>query len=427
MQSYSEMTHDELLRERESLRAAYKKYQEMDLTLNMARGKPSSEQLDLSADLLTSVTADDITDPATGIDTRNYGGVDGLPEARALIASMIDAKPEQVIVYGNSSLNIMFDTVARGMLKGYMGSTPWAKLPEVKWICPCPGYDRHFGVTEYFGIQMINVPMYEHGPDMDMIEELVKDPAVKGCWCVPLYSNPQGYIYSDETVKRFAALEPAAEDFRIFWDNAYCVHHLYDEPDKQGKILNILEECEKVGHPDMVFEFASTSKISFAGAGIAGMATSIANREDTIKALSAQTIGYDKVNQLRHVKFLKDREGIRHQMSKHAESLRPKFEALLNILDEELTGRDAGEWTEPLGGYFVTFTTKPNLASEVIKMAKEVGVTLTGAGAPFPYHCDPENSIIRLAPSYPKEEELEMAIKIFATCVRLATVEKLLG
>lgn len=427
MQSYSEMTHDELLRERESLRAAYKKYQEMDLTLNMARGKPSSEQLDLSADLLTSVTADDITDPATGIDTRNYGGVDGLPEARALIASMIDAKPEQVIVYGNSSLNIMFDTVARGMLKGYMGSTPWAKLPEVKWICPCPGYDRHFGVTEYFGIQMINVPMYEHGPDMDMIEELVKDPAVKGCWCVPLYSNPQGYIYSDETVKRFAALEPAAEDFRIFWDNAYCVHHLYDEPDKQGKILNILEECEKAGHPDMVFEFASTSKISFAGAGIAGMATSIANREDTIKALSAQTIGYDKVNQLRHVKFLKDREGIRHQMSKHAESLRPKFEALLNILDEELTGRDAGEWTEPLGGYFVTFTTKPNLASEVIKMAKEVGVTLTGAGAPFPYHCDPENSIIRLAPSYPKKEELEMAIKIFATCVRLATVEKLLG
>ena len=426
MQSYSEMTHDELLRERESLRAAYKKYQEMDLTLNMARGKPASEQLDLSADLLTSVTADDFTDPATGIDTRNYGGVDGLPEAKALIASMIDAKPEQVIVYGNSSLNIMFDTVSRGMIKGYMGSTPWIKLPEVKWICPCPGYDRHFGVTEYFGIQMINVPMHEDGPDMDMVEELVKDPAVKGIWCVPLYSNPQGYIYSDETVKRFAALEPAAEDFRIFWDNAYCVHHLYDEADKQGKILNILDECEKAGHPDMVFEFASTSKISFAGGGIAGMATSKANREDTIKALGVQTIGYDKVNQLRHVKFLKDREGIRHQMSRHAESLRPKFEALLNILDAELTGRDAGEWTEPLGGYFVTFTTRPNLASEVIKMAKEVGVTLTGAGAPFPYHCDPENSTIRLAPSYPTKEELEMAIRIFATCVRLATVEKLL-
>ena len=361
------------------------------------------------------------------IDTRNYGGLDGIPAAKALLASMVDCDPEQVIVFGNSSLNIMYDQVSRGMTTGHLGETPWCKLPEVKLICPVPGYDRHFGVTEHFGIKMINVPMTEDGPDMDMVEELVKDPAVKGMWCVPKYSNPQGYVYSDEIVKRIAALEPAAPDFRVFWDNAYCVHHIYDEPEKQKKILNILDEAEKCGHKDMIFEFMSTSKISFPGAGIAGMAASDNNLKDVLKTLSAQTIGYDKINMLRHVNFFRDGKGIREHMKKHAAIVRPKFELTVKKFKEELEGLGVGSWTEPSGGYFVTFTTNPGCAKRTIELAKEAGVTMTGAGAPFPYHKDPDDSTIRVAPTYPTLDELSQALDVFVLCVKLAAVEKKLG
>ncbi len=425
MKSYNEMSKEELMKEKESLTAAYRDYQKMDLSLNMARGKPAPAQLELSYGLLGAVDPSDMIED--GIDTRNYGGLDGIPAAKALLASMVDCDPEQVIVFGNSSLNIMYDQVSRGMTTGYLGETPWCKLPEVKWICPVPGYDRHFGVTEHFGIKMINVPMTEDGPDMDMVEELVKDPAVKGMWCVPKYSNPQGYVYSDEIVKRIAALEPAAPDFRVFWDNAYCVHHIYDEPEKQKKILNILDETEKCGHKDMIFEFMSTSKISFPGAGIAGMAASDNNLKDVLKTLSAQTIGYDKINMLRHVNFFRDGKGIREHMKKHAAIVRPKFELTVKKFKEELEGLGVGSWTEPSGGYFVTFTTNPGCAKRTIELAKEAGVTMTGAGAPFPYHKDPDDSTIRVAPTYPTLDELSQALDVFVLCVKLAAVEKKLG
>ena len=425
MKSYNEMSKEELMKEKESLTAAYRDYQKMDLSLNMARGKPAPAQLELSYGILGAVDPSDMIEDV--IDTRNYGGLDGIPAAKALLASMVDCDPEQVIVFGNSSLNIMYDQVSRGMTTGHLGETPWCKLPEVKWICPVPGYDRHFGVTEHFGIKMINVPMTEDGPDMDMVEELVKDPAVKGMWCVPKYSNPQGYVYSDEIVKRIAALEPAAPDFRVFWDNAYCVHHIYDEPEKQKKILNILDEAEKCGHKDMIFEFMSTSKISFPGAGIAGMAASDNNLKDVLKTLSAQTIGYDKINMLRHVNFFRDGKGIREHMKKHAAIVRPKFELTVKKFKEELEGLGVGSWTEPSGGYFVTFTTNPGCAKRTIELAKEAGVTMTGAGAPFPYHKDPDDSTIRVAPTYPTLDELSQALDVFVLCVKLAAVEKKLG
>lgn len=425
MRSYNELSKEELLQEKESLQAAYKKYQEMDLSLNMARGKPAPAQLDLAKEMLTAVNPEEMVDAISGIDTRNYGGLDGIPGAKELIASMVDADPNQVIVFGNSSLNIMFDQVTRGMITGYCGNTPWCKLPEVKWICPVPGYDRHFGVTEHYGIKMINVPMTADGPDMDMVEELVKDPAVKGMWNVPKYSNPQGYVYSDETVRRIAALKPAADDFRVFWDNAYCVHHIYDEEEKQGHILEIFTEAKKHGNEDMIFEFVSTSKVSYAGGGIAGMVASDKNLEDVKKTMTVQTIGHDKVNQLRHVNYFKT-EGVAHHMSRHAAILRPKFELVEKRFTEELAGLGVGSWTKPLGGYFVTYTTVPGCASRTIKLCKEAGVTMTGAGAPFPYHKDPEDSTIRVAPSYPDLEELGQALDVFTVCVKLATVEKLL-
>ena len=424
MQLYQEMSKEALNQEKTSLLAAYKEFQKRDLSLNMARGKPSPEQLDLSLGILNAVTAENLHDFDVEVDVQNYGGLDGIRGAKELLASMVDTKPENVMVYGNSSLNIMFDTVSRAMTTGICNHTPWSKLEHVKFLCPVPGYDRHFGVTEHFGIEMINVPMTADGPDMDMVEKLVEsDDAIKGIWCVPKFTNPQGYVYSDETVKRMAALSPKAEDFRIFWDNAYCVHYIYDEV----KIPDILSLAAENGKEDMVFEFVSTSKISFAGGGVAGLCASKNNLEDAKKTLSAQTIGHDKVNQLRHAIYFENGKKIPEHMKKQAEILRPKFEMVLSVLEKELGGMQIGSWTKPLGGYFITFETLEGCAKRTIALAKEAGVVMTGAGAPFPYHKDPKDSTIRIAPSYPSKEELQDAANIFACCVKLAAVEKLLA
>lgn len=425
MKSYQEMTKEELLQEKTALEAEYAKIKEMELSLDMSRGKPSSEQLDLCMDMLDVIDSKTVLKSENGTDLRNYGILDGIPEAKRLIAEMVDCKPENVIVYGNSSLNIMYDQISRAMTHGICGSTPWGKLEAVKFLCPVPGYDRHFGVTEHFGIEMINIPMTSEGPDMDLVEKYVNnDPAVKGIWCVPKYSNPQGIVYSDETVRRFAALTPAAEDFRIFWDNAYCVHHIYE--DKQAEILNILEECEKAGHPDMVFQFCSTSKISFPGSGVAAVTASEANIADIKKQLASQTIGYDKINQLRHVKYFKNRAGIDAHMMKQAAVIRPRFDMVLELLDKEIAPLGIASWVKPLGGYFIGFETMEGCAKAVVAKCKEAGVVLTGAGAPFPYKKDPKDSIIRIAPTYPSLSELKEAANVFVTCVKLVSVEKLL-
>lgn len=424
MKSYQNMSREELLQEKQSLEEAYKEFQKRDLSLNMARGKPSKAQLDLSMDMLTVVDRDTDMDVAVNVDARNYGGLVGIEGARELIASMVDAKPEQVVMGGNSSLNLMFDTVTRGMISGYLGNTPWCKLDKVKWLCPVPGYDRHFAVTEHYGIEMINIPMTEDGPDMDMVEELVSsDPAIKGIWCVPKFTNPQGIVYSDETVRRMAALKPAAPDFRVFWDNAYCVHYLYDEV----KIPNILELAKEYGNEDMIFEFVSTSKISFAGAGVAGIVASKANLDDIEKTMTIRTIGHDKLNQLRHAIFFENGAKILDHMKLHADILRPKFEVVLEALDRDVKELEIGSWTKPQGGYFITFKSLPGCATRIITLAKEAGMVMTGAGAPFPYHKDPEDAYIRIAPSFPTVEELAVAAELFTVCVRLASVEKLLS
>lgn len=425
MQKYADMTREQLQEEAARLRQIYQEYQGKGLKLDMSRGKPSSEQLDLGMDLLNAIDAKSLMEAENGLDTRNYGGMDGIPEAKRLMAEMMEVRPEQVIVCGNSSLNTMYDMVARGMLLGYLGQTPWCKLDSVKFLCPVPGYDRHFAVTEHFGIEMINVPMTEEGPDMDLVERLVaEDASIKGIWCVPKYSNPQGVVYSDETVRRMACLKPAAADFRIFWDNAYAVHHLYGP--ENGRLLNILDECEQAGNPDMVFEFASTSKVSFAGAGISAIAASEANLADIKKSLTIQTIGFDKVNQLRHVRYFKDGAGIAAHMEKHAKLLRPRFELVLRTLERDLSGLGVGSWISPKGGYFITFEALEGCATRIVALAKEAGVVLTPAGAPFPYGKDPKDSVIRIAPSYPTTEDLQQAADIFTVCVRLASIEKLL-
>ena len=425
MQKYADMTREQLQEEAARLRQIYQEYQGKGLKLDMSRGKPSSEQLDLGMDLLNAIDAKSLMEAENGLDTRNYGGMDGIPEAKRLMAEMMEVRPEQVIVCGNSSLNTMYDMVARGMLLGYLGQTPWCKLDSVKFLCPVPGYDRHFAVTEHFGIEMINVPMTEEGPDMDLVERLVaEDASIKGIWCVPKYSNPQGVVYSDETVRRMARLKPAAADFRIFWDNAYAVHHLYGP--KNGRLLNILDECEQAGNPDMVFEFASTSKVSFAGAGISAIAASEANLADIKKSLTIQTIGFDKVNQLRHVRYFKDGAGIAAHMEKHAKLLRPRFELVLRTLERDLSGLGVGSWISPKGGYFITFEALEGCATRIVALAKEAGVVLTPAGAPFPYGKDPKDSVIRIAPSYPTTEDLQQAADIFTVCVRLASIEKFL-
>ena len=410
---------------REQLLAAYEEKKALGLNLDMSRGKPSPTQLGVSVGLMDVINSDSDMKSECGIDCRNYGCLDGIPEVKRLMAEMMGTTEDHIFIGGNASLTLMFDTVSRAYTHGIMGETPWCKLDKVKFLCPVPGYDRHFAITEHFGIEMINIPMSETGPDMDMVEELVNsDPTVKGIWCVPKYSNPQGICYSDETVRRFANLRPAAKDFRIFWDNAYTVHHLYD--DKQAEIPNILELCEKEGNPDMVFEFCSTSKVTFPGAGVAGICTSEKNREDIKKRLTIQTIGHDKINQLRHARFFKDVDGIKAHMAKHAALIRPKFELVENILTDEIASRGIGTWVKPLGGYFFGFEALSGCAKEIVAKCKEAGVTMTGAGSPFPYKKDPDDCVIRIAPTYPSLDELKKAAEVFVVVTRLVSVNKLL-
>ncbi len=422
---YNDMSKEELLTLKESLNKEYAEAKAKGLALDMSRGKPSAKQLDVSLGLLDTINSSSDLKALDGTDCRNYGVLDGIPEAKKLMADMMRTTPDHVIVYGNASLNIMYDQISRAYTHGILGNTPWCKLDKVKFLCPVPGYDRHFAITERFGIEMINIPMSESGPDMGMVEEYVsKDASVKGIWCVPKYSNPQGYTYSEETVKRMAALKPAAEDFRIFWDNAYVIHDLYD--DNKDEIADIISECEKAGNPDMVFEFASTSKVSFPGSGIAALATSANNIADIKKQLTIQTIGHDKLNQLRHVRFFKDINGLKEHMRKHAEFMRPKFEAVESVLEEELGGLGIGSWTEPKGGYFISFEAMDGCAKAIVAKCKEAGVKLTGAGATFPYGKDPKDSNIRIAPSFPTPEEMKQAADLFVLCVKLVSVEKLL-
>lgn len=427
MKAYKNMSKEELQQLHKELSEAYENAKDKGLKLDMSRGKPSAEQLDFSKEMLDVVSSESNCMTEDGVECRNYGQMEGIYEARKLMADMMDTKPENVIVCGNASLNVMFDTISRSMTHGVCGSTPWCKLDKVKFLCPVPGYDRHFSITEYFGIEMINIPINEDGPDMDLVEKYVSgDAAVKGIWCVPKYSNPQGVCYSDETVKRMAALKPAAEDFRIYWDNAYAVHHLYEEPERQVQLLDIISQCEKAGNPDMVLEFASTSKVSFPGGGISAIAASAKNLEYIKKSMTIQTIGYDKINQLRHVRFFKDINGIKAHMMKHAASIRPKFEAVLAALEKELGGLGIATWIEPKGGYFISFDAMEGCAKEIVAKCKEAGVVMTGAGSSYPYKKDPKDSNIRIAPTFPTPDELAAATEIFVLCVKLVSVEKLL-
>ena len=428
MQKYSEMSKEQLQALKKELDQQYAEIKAQGLALDMSRGKPSVDQLNISMDMMDVLSSSTDLRCETGVDCRNYGVMDGIPEAKRLLGEISEVDPEHIIIYGNSSLNVMFDTVSRSMTHGVMGNTPWCKLDKVKFLCPVPGYDRHFKITEFFGIEMINVPMSPEGPDMDMVEKLVsEDPAIKGIWCVPKYSNPQGYTYSEETVKRFARLKPAAPDFRIYWDNAYSVHHLYDDEKEQDFLLEILDECAKAGNPDMVYKFTSTSKISFPGSGIAALAASEANLKDVRNMMKVQTIGHDKVNQLRHVRFFKNIHGIVEHMKKHADILRPKFEAVLDVLERELGGLEIGSWIAPHGGYFISFDAMEGCAKAIVAKAKEAGLVMTGAGATYPYGKDPHDSNIRIAPSYPTPEELSVAAEIFVLSVKLVSIDKLLG
>lgn len=426
MKAYSVMTKKELAAERAELNRQFAEAKGKGLKLDMSRGKPEPAQLDMGMGLLDALTSDSDMMSMEGVDTRNYGLMDGITEAKHLMADVMGVSADSVIVFGNSSLSIMYDMVSRSVTHGVMGATPWCRLDQVKFLCPVPGYDRHFAITELFGIEMITIPMTSEGPDMDLVEKYVsEDPAVKGIWCVPKYSNPQGYTYSDETVRRFAALRPAAADFRIYWDNAYSIHDLYDED--KDELLEILSECEKAGNLDMVYEFSSLSKVTFSGAGIAAFASSKANVEETKKFMSIMTIGYDKINQLRHVRYFKNVEGLKAHMNKHAAILRPKFEAVLDILDRELGDLGIGEWTRPRGGYFISFEAMEGCAKAIVAKCKEAGVVMTGAGATFPYGKDPKDSNIRIAPTFPNAQELTAAAELFVLCVKLVSVEKLLA
>lgn len=413
------MDRTALQKEYEELSKSYESYKARGLSLNMARGKPGAEQLALSNDMLTVLNGDSCF-KAEGIpDVRNYGGLDGLAEMKRIFADILEVAPEMIFVGGNSSLNMMFDTIA--CLKEQV----WKGQENIKFLCPAPGYDRHFGVTKYFGIEMVTVPMTENGPDMDLVEKLVaEDSTIKGIWCVPKYSNPQGITYSDETVRRFAALKPAADDFRIMWDNAYVIHDINDTPDQ---LLNIFEEAKKNGTQDMIFEFCSTSKITFPGAGVAAVAASKNNLELLKSRYNFQTIGYDKLNMLRHVLFFKDINGVKKLMQQHRAVLQPRFELVLNMLEKELGNTGIARWTKPNGGYFVSVDVMDGTAKRVVALCKEAGVVLTGAGATYPYGKDPADSNIRVAPTYPPVEELQIAMEVFCISAKLAAVEKLLN
>ena len=425
MTAYKDLSGEELKVLKSQLEKEFDEVKAKNLKLDMSRGKPSAAQLNLSMEMMDVLNSSSDLIGEDGVDCRNYGVLDGITEAKQLLADMMEVPKDNIVIVGNSSLNIMYDTIARAMTHGVLGSTPWAKLDKVKFLCPVPGYDRHFAITEHFGIEMINVPMTATGPDMDMVEKLVaEDEAIKGIWCVPKYSNPQGITYSDETVHRFATLKPAAKDFRIFWDNAYGIHHLYE--DKQDYLTEILMECKKAGNPDMVYKFSSTSKISFPGSGIAAIAASDANLKEIREMMKVQTIGHDKLNQLRHVRYFKDIHGMVEHMKKHADIMRPKFDAVLETLDRELGGLEIGSWIAPRGGYFISFDAMEGCAKAIVAKAKEAGLVMTGAGATFPYGKDPKDSNIRIAPSYPTPEELKTAAEIFVLSVKLVSIEKLL-
>lgn len=423
MKKYENLSRTELENLLGELESSYNAAKEKGLNLDMSRGKPSAEQLDLSLEIINMQGRYKSLDDT---DCRNYGGLYGIPEARRLAAEVMEVPAENTIVSGNSSLRLMYDAISRSFTHGVMGNTPWCRLEKVKFLCPSPGYDRHFGITEYFGIEMITIPMDETGPDMDLVEKHVnEDEAVKGIWCVPKYSNPSGISYSDETVKRFAQLLPAAPDFRIYWDDAYVEHHLYDND--QDEIIDLLVECEKYGNEDLVYKFCSFSKISFAGAGISAIAASKANLEYILKSFFYQTIGPDKLNMLRHALFFKDLAGVKAHMKKHARIVRPKFETVLNILERELDGLGIASWTKPKGGYFISLDTLPGCAKDVVALCKEAGVVMTGAGATYPYGMDPKDSNIRIAPTFPTVEELSQATDLLALCIKLTGVRKLLA
>ena len=413
-----------LLAEKASLTDAYNEFKKKKLKLDLSRGKPDQEQLKLSMPMLDALTSEADYIAEGGIDIRNYGCLDGLIEAKRLMAEVMETSPEWVIIFCDSSLNIMYDLISKSMTHGVMGSTPWCKLPEVKFLCPVPGYDRHFAITEYFGIKMINVPLLADGPDMDMVEELVAhDDSIKGIWCVPKYANPTGTVYSDETCIRIANLKPAAKDFRVYWDNAYCVHHL--DMKHPCIIPDILRLTIDIGNPNLVYKFASFSKISFSGSAISALACSPANMEDVKSQMRVQTIGHNKINQMRHVRFFKNRAGVLQHMEKHAAILKPKFDLVQEILNRDLAPYGIASWTDPRGGYFVSFNTLPGLAKKVVAMMKEAGVTMTEAGATYPYHLDPEDSNIRIAPTYASLEDLRQALEIFTVVVKLCTIEKI--
>jgi len=422
MTNYKQLTAKELNKEYDIAISQFNEFKNENLHIDMTRGKPCKEQLDLSMKMMDVLSSTSNLSCEDGIDCRNYGVLDGIEECKRLLGDIIEVDAKNIIIFGNSSLRVMYDCIAHSYIKGVCGETPWSKLEKVKWLCVVPGYDRHFSICEYFGMEMINIPLKENGPDMDLIQDLIsKDESIKGIWCVTKYSNPDGISYSDEIVKKFANLTPKARDFRIYWDNAYSVHHLYD--DDQEVILEILNECKKAGNPDLVYKFTSTSKISFPGSGIAALATSDKNKEDILKNMSVQTIGYDKVNQLRHVRFFKNLDGINEQMKKHADILRPKFELVENILEENLAGLDICHFTKPKGGYFISLYTLDGCAKRVYELCKEVGVKLTPVGAAFPYHKDPNDNNLRLAPSYPDLKDLEKASKVLATCIKIASIE----
>lgn len=422
---YKEMNKEELLKEKDSLQKEFDGYKAMGLKLDMSRGKPGKEQLDISERMLDIVNSGIECKTRDGLDCRNYGLLDGIPSCKELFAQLLGVEPENVMVGGNSSLNMMFDTIACMMTAPIVeGCEPWYEVKDRKFLCPVPGYDRHFAVTEYFGFEMINIPMLPTGPDMDMVEKLVaEDESIKGIWCVPKYSNPQGITYSDDTVRRFANLKPKAKDFRIMWDNAYCIHDVTDTPDN---LLNIYEECKKNGTEDSVILFCSTSKITFPGSGVAAMASSPANMKVFKNRYSWQTIGYDKINMLRHMLFFKDLDGVKKHMDKHKAILKPRFDTVIEKLDTKLKDSGIASWTNPNGGYFVSVDVLEGTAKKVVALCKEAGVVLTGAGATYPYGKDPKDSNIRIAPTFPPVSELETAMDIFCVCAKLAAVEKLL-
>lgn len=424
MRAYQTLTKGELEEELRTLRAAYELWRTQGRRLNMARGKPGAEQLTLSMGLLDTLTSSSRCEAESGIDCRNYGELLGIPEARRLFGELLGVRPEEVIVMGSSSLTAMYDFTARAMLKGVLGSPkPWCRLERVKFLCPVPGYDRHFSLCESLGIEMISVPMNEQGPDMDVVEKLAaEDEAIKGIWCVPKFSNPTGSCYSDKTVRRLAAMPAKAGDFRIFWDDAYAVHYVYED----AEVLNILRACEEAGNPNRPYWFGSTSKITFPGAGVAFFAASEENIQFTAKQLAAEAISWDKLNMLRHVRFFQNAQGIRAQMDRHAAILRPRFDAVLEALEFSLSGTGAGSWLKPKGGYFITYMAEKGCAKRIVSLCREAGLTLTEAGATHPYHQDPDDAYIRIAPSFPSLEDLRAAMEIFCVCAKIAAAEKLL-